>query len=93
MSLTELDVCNLHRLVVQRSAPEIAGRYADQGRYVVTDLGRHGFPSPAEIPALMGDFSRGSVARRIRRTPLSRRIDVWSVSIRLTMATGVRRGC
>ncbi|WP_428483622.1 Fic family protein [Rhodopila sp.] len=61
---TEMDVRNLHRLVMLRSDPEIAGRYADQGRYVLTDVGRHGFPSPAEVPALMGNFSRwlGSAA-------------------------------
>lgn len=56
--LTELDVRNLHRLVMLRSAPEIAGRYADQGRFVLTDAGRHSFPSPAEVPALMRDFAR-----------------------------------
>lgn len=56
--LTELDVRNLHRLVMLRSAPEIAGRYADEGRFVLTDAGRHSFPSPAEVPALMGDFAR-----------------------------------
>jgi cell filamentation protein, protein adenylyltransferase len=56
--LIEADVRQLHRLVVQRSLPEIAGRYADQGRYVLTDRGRHSFPSPAEVPALMGDFAR-----------------------------------
>jgi Fic family protein len=55
--LTEMDVRNLHRLVVLRSRPDIAGRYADQGRFVLADRGRHGFPSPAEVPALMGDFS------------------------------------
>ena len=55
--LTEMDVRNLHRLVVLRSKPDIAGRYADQGRYVLTDSGRHSFPSPTEVPALMGDFS------------------------------------
>jgi Fic family protein len=55
--LTEMDVRNLHRLVVLRSRPDIAGGYADQGRYVLTDSGRHAFPSPAEVPALMGDFS------------------------------------
>jgi Fic family protein len=55
--LTEADIRNLHRLVTQRSYPEIAGRYADQGRFVVTDEGRHAFPSPAEVPALMGDFA------------------------------------
>ena len=56
--LSEGDVRNLHRLVMQRSGPGIAGRYADQGRFVVTDSGRHAFPSPAEVPALMGDFAR-----------------------------------
>ena len=54
---TEMDVRNLHRLVMLRSDPEIAGRYADQGRYVMTDTGRHSFPPPAEVPALMGDFA------------------------------------
>jgi Fic family protein len=56
--LTEADLRRLHHLVVQRSQPESAGRYADQGRYVLTDSGRHSFPSPAEVPALMGDFAR-----------------------------------
>ncbi len=55
--LTESDVRNLHRLVMQRSAPEIAGKYADLPRYVRTETGRHSFPSPAEIPALMGDLA------------------------------------
>ena len=55
--LTESDIRNLQRLVVQRSMPDIAGRYADLARYVRTETGRHMFPSPAEIPALMGDFA------------------------------------
>jgi Fic family protein len=55
--LTEMDVRGLHRLVVLRSHPEIAGSYANQGRFVLTETGRHGFPSPAEVPALMGDFA------------------------------------
>jgi Fic family protein len=42
---------------VQRSHPETAGCYADQARFVLTDTGRHGFPPPAEIPALTGDFA------------------------------------
>lgn len=57
VALAEMDVRNLHRLVMLRSDPAIAGCYADQGRYVLTESGRHGFPSPAEIPGLMGDFS------------------------------------
>jgi Fic family protein len=55
--LTETDVRNLHSLVVQRSRPDIAGRYADLNRYVRTETGRHVFPSPARIPPLMGDFA------------------------------------
>src|ERR1035438_3559261 len=55
--LIESDVRNLHKLVMQRSGPDIAGRYADLSRYVRTETGRHAFPSPAEIPALMGDFA------------------------------------
>ena len=51
--LNEGDIRNLHRLVMHQSNPGIAGRYADQGRLV---SGRHSFPSPAEVPALMGDF-------------------------------------
>ncbi len=56
--LLEGDVRNLHRLVVQRSRPDIAGRYADLPRYVRTETGRYEFPSPVEIPALMGDFAQ-----------------------------------
>jgi cell filamentation protein, protein adenylyltransferase len=55
--LAEIDLRNLHSLVVKRSRPEIAGRYADLARYVRTETGRHTFPSPAEIPARMGDFA------------------------------------
>lgn len=54
--LSEYDIRSLHALVVKRADPDIAGRYADAGRYVATDTGRHQFPSPAEVPALMGDF-------------------------------------
>lgn len=54
--LTEADVRNLHALVVQRSRPDIAGRYADLNRYVRTEAGRHTFPLPVEIPPLMSDF-------------------------------------
>ncbi len=55
--LGEFDVRNLHALVARRGDPDIAGRYATSGRYVNTDAGRHAFPSPAEVPALMGDLS------------------------------------
>jgi Fic family protein len=55
--IAQADIRNLHRLVMQRSAPDIAGQCADQPRYVRTETGRYTFPSPAEVPALMGDFS------------------------------------
>jgi len=55
--LTEVDVRSLHSLVMKRSDPEIAGRYANRGRYVATNAGPYNFPSPAEVPALMGDFA------------------------------------
>jgi Fic family protein len=55
--LRERDVRNLHRLVTQRSRPDIAGQYADLPRLVRTESGRHVFPSPAEIPSLIGDFA------------------------------------
>jgi Fic family protein len=55
--LTETHVRNLHSLVMRRSRPDIAGQYADLPRYVRTEAGRHAFPSPVEVPALMGDFA------------------------------------
>ena len=55
--LTESDIRSLHSLVMRRSPPDVAGRYADLSRYVRTEAGRHLFPSPAEIPSLMGDLA------------------------------------
>jgi len=55
--LTESDVRSLHKLVMQRSVPAIAGQYATLPRYVRTEAGRYTFPSPAEVPGLMGDFA------------------------------------
>lgn len=56
-ALAERDIRDLHRLVLLRSQPENAGRYADQGRFVLTDAGRHAFPAPGLLPGLMGDFA------------------------------------
>ena len=55
--MTESDIRNLHHLVLRRSDPESAGRYADRGRYVLTDRGPHSFPSPTQIPALIVDLA------------------------------------
>jgi len=55
-SPTEADIRALHALVLRRSRPAAAGRYADEGRFVRTDERRHAFPPPAEVPALMQPF-------------------------------------
>lgn len=55
--ILESDIRSLHSLVVRRSRPDLAGRYADLNRFVRTETGRHTFPTPAEIPALMGDLA------------------------------------
>ena len=41
--LAESDIRNLHQLVVQRSVPAIAGKYATAPRYVRAETGRHIF--------------------------------------------------
>src|SRR5579863_2705475 len=51
--ITEADVRNLHSLVVKRSGPDIAGRYANLPRYVRSDTRRFAFPAAVEIPSLM----------------------------------------
>ena len=56
--IIEADVRNLHRLVMLRSDPDNGGQYATGVRYVDTDAGKHFFPTPAEIPARMGDFAK-----------------------------------
>ena len=52
-----MDVRALHSLTVKGSHSDIAGRYADQGRFILTDSDPYAFPLPAEVPALMGEFS------------------------------------
>lgn len=89
---TEGDLRNLHRLVMQRSRPDIAGQYADLARYVRTETGRYDFPSPIEIRALMGDFSNWLKSAPVTpRTAFTdhRRLVVFTPS---TMAMGVPRG-
>ena len=52
----EIDIRNIHRLVLQRIEPEEAGRYSNHQR-VIAGSGLV-LPSPAEIPSRMGDFAR-----------------------------------
>ena len=52
----EMDVRNLHRLVMQALSPDEAGRYSDHGRTISGSPLL--LPSPAELPALMGDFGQ-----------------------------------
>lgn len=91
--ITEATLRDLHRLVVQRSQPEEAGCYADRGRYVLTDSGRHAFPAPALVPGLMHDFVAWLAAAPAVRSPPSTPIAASWTFIRSTMATAVRRGC
>lgn len=65
--LTEGDVRSLHKLIVARSQPDIAGRYADVPRVTSTETGKHTFPSPAQVGALMGDFA--AWLRTVSNTP------------------------
>lgn len=54
--IRETDIRAIHGLVLARSAPEEAGRYATTDRQVLGSTVR--FPPPAEIPARMGDLAR-----------------------------------
>lgn len=88
-----LDLRNLHCLVMLRSAPDIAGRYADQGRFVLTDAGRAAFPSPAEAPALMGAFSAWlGASPDLPETAFAAHRDLVGIHSSTT-ATGGRPGC
>lgn len=51
----EIDLREIHRLVVGRVDPEEAGRYSRHQRAIAGSPLL--LPSPAEIPALMGDFA------------------------------------
>lgn len=52
----EIDIRNIHRLVLQKVEPEEAGRYSDHQRVIAGSS--LVLPSPAEIPSRMGDLSR-----------------------------------
>lgn len=52
----EMDIRNIHRLVLQKIEPEEAGRYSNHQRVIAGSS--LVLPSPAEIPARMGDFAR-----------------------------------
>ncbi len=59
--IREADIRNIHRLVLQKIEPEEAGRYSNHLRLITGSPLI--LPSPAEIPARMGDF-----ARRLQKT-------------------------
>jgi len=52
----EIDIRNIHRLVLLRSDPDEAGRYSQHQRIISGSP--LVLPSPAEIPPLMSDFAR-----------------------------------
>ncbi len=57
VSISQIDIRNLHKLVMAQSKPDISGRYADRARFTNTDEGEYLFPSPVEITPLMDDFA------------------------------------
>jgi Fic family protein len=64
--LTEADLRQLHHLVVQRSHPEIAGRYADQGRYVLIEAGTAHLPlanGRRDLDGVLGRHPTGASRR------------------------------
>ena len=52
--LGEATVCDLHRRIVLRSQPHVAGVYSSNPRRVAGS--RATFPNPAKVPVLMGEF-------------------------------------
>ena len=54
--IRELDVRNIHKLVLQKVDAEEAGRYSSHQRFISGSS--LALPSPAEIPSRMGDFAR-----------------------------------
>ncbi|WP_295384015.1 Fic family protein [uncultured Thiodictyon sp.] len=54
--IVEYDIRQIHALVLGRSDREEAGRYSQRQRMILGSLAV--LPSPAEVPALMGDFTR-----------------------------------
>jgi Fic family protein len=55
--IRETDIRSLHALVVAKSGPEIAGRYADAARFVNTNRGLFHFPPPVDVAARMRGFA------------------------------------
>ena len=62
--IREIDIRNIHRLVLQKIEPEEAGRYNNHQRVIAGSP--LVLPSPAEIPPRMGDL-----ARWLEKTPLT----------------------
>jgi Fic family protein len=65
--LSEDTVCELHRRIVARSQPEIAGNYANHARRIAGS--QVILPNPAKIPALMQDF--GAKLAEARAEPVA----------------------
>lgn len=54
--IRETDVRAIHRMLLDRSLPDEAGRYSPRQRFIAGSDVR--FPTPAEIAPLMGDFGQ-----------------------------------
>jgi Fic family protein len=87
--IMEGDIRNLHKLVMQRSAPEIAGRYAVS---FAPKAGVTRFHHRLRSPRSWGISRSRLRPRRIRRIPHSTPIAVWLTFILLMTVTGGPRG-
>jgi len=57
----EIDIREIHRLIMTRLDPDEAGRYSTHQRTIAGSALL--LPSPAEIPPLMGDFAAWQIGR------------------------------
>jgi Fic family protein len=56
--LREADIATCIGSSCSAQTPTRPGATPTQGRYVETDSGRHHFPSPAEVPSLVGELAQ-----------------------------------
>ena len=92
--LREVDVRELHKLVLLRSNPAEAGHYSQYQRAIAGSAAS--FPSPAEVGPLMGDIGRwlaGADPSPENAFEAHYRLVSVHPSTRSATATGARRGC
>ena len=87
----EAVVCELHRRIVARSQPEIAGIYAMLPRRILGSAAI--FPNPAKTPSRCKRSAHGSPLRRLTSIAQSKPTFGWFQSTHSATAMAARRGC